>query len=356
MNRSGGKILFCNANFSDVPCPNLPIDTSIGFSYTAKLLILQNLRKQTARILFSPAINCINCMQTGVPLSERMKRNNQCIDVGNKRVYTALLLAAGMGSRLSPLTDTVPKCLVRVNEISILERLVQALRSHGFKRLVVVVGHQAGVIRDFLGTRAGGMEVSYITSPLYKTTNNIYSLWLAREAIKEPFLLIESDLVFDTLMLKNMLRPDRIAVARLQSWMNGTTVSIDHRLKVVKAFCSNRLDHPDSIQYKTVNIYSFSSISWQLIRQRLDMKISNHEVNEYYETVFAEMVADGSFSLAPVFFDANRWYEIDTIDDLHAAEQIFSQRSTFPAGDAGPALLKAPDMEKTHSQQANTYH
>ncbi len=289
-------------------------------------------------------------------MSKRIKNDNRRINFGDERVYTALLLAAGMGNRLSPLTDTVPKCLVQVNEISILERLIQTLRSHGFKRLVVVVGHQAGVIRDFLGTRAGGMEVSYITSPLYKTTNNIYSLWLARHAIEEPFLLIESDLVFDTSMLEDMLWPDRIAVARLQSWMNGTTVSIDHRLQVVKAFCSDRLDHPDSIHYKTVNIYSFSSISWQLIRQRLDMKISNHEVNEYYETVFAEMVADGSLSFAPVFFDANRWYEIDTIDDLRAAEQIFSQHSIFPIGDVVPALLNAPDMEKTNFQQTNTSH
>ena len=181
-------------------------------------------------------------------MSKGIKNNNQRIILGEERVYTALLLAAGTGSRLSPLTDTMPKCLVSVNGIAILERLVHTLCLHGFKRLVVVVGHQAEGIRDFLGTQAEGMEITYITSPLYKTTNNIYSLWLARQAIKEPFLLIESDLVFDTSMLENMLRPDRIAVARMQSWMNGTTVTIDHRQKVVKAFCCDSLDHPDKLQ------------------------------------------------------------------------------------------------------------
>jgi choline kinase len=249
-----------------------------------------------------------------------MKNRTIYPDLDNKQVSTALLLAAGTGSRLSPLTDMTPKCLVPVNEISILERLIHSLQAHNFKRLVIVVGHQADCIRDFLGTRAGGMEISYITSPLYKTTNNIYSLWLAGKAIDEPFLLIESDLVFDPEMLKGMLQPDRIAVARMQPWMNGTTVTINNRQKV-EAFYGGAHKH-DANHYKTVNIYSLSTITWQLVRERLDRHISNNMVNGYYETVFADMVNEGCLSFAPVFFDANRWYEIDTMADLRAAEQV----------------------------------
>jgi choline kinase len=237
-----------------------------------------------------------------------------------ERVSTALLLAAGTGSRLSPLTDLMPKCLVPVNEISILERLIHSLQIHNFKRLVIVVGHQADSIRNFLGTRAGGMEITYITSPLYKTTNNIYSLWLARKAIDEPFLLIESDLVFDPEVLKNMLYPDRIAVARLQPWMNGTTVTINNRQKI-EAFHGGAHKRDDN-HYKTVNIYSLSTITWKLVRERLDQHISNNMVDGYYETVFEDMVNEGCLSLTPVFFDANSWHEIDTISDLRAAEQV----------------------------------
>jgi len=238
----------------------------------------------------------------------------------NERVNTALLLAAGTGSRLSPLTDMTPKCLVSVNEISILERLIHSLQVHNFKRLVVVVGHQADCIRSFLGTRAGGMEITYITSPLYKTTNNIYSLWLARKAIDGPFLLIESDLVFDPEMLTDMLYPDRIAVAGLQPCMNGTTVTISNCWEIEAFYCGAH-KHDDN-HYKTVNIYSLSTKTWQLVRERLDRHISNNMVNGYYETVFAEMVNEGCLSFTPVFFDVNRWYEIDTIADLRAAEHV----------------------------------
>jgi|GEM_PF-114718 len=237
-----------------------------------------------------------------------------------EQVRTALLLAAGTGSRLAPLTDKTPKCLVPVNKISILERLVDALRLHNFKRLVIVVGHQADSIRNFLGTRAGSIDITYIISPVYKTTNNIYSLWLARKEIEEPFLLIESDIVFDPEMLTNMLQPDRIAVSKLQPWMNGTTVTINNHRKI-KAFQKN-IPKPDNKHYKTVNIYSLSTRTWQLVRERLDHHISNNIVNGYYETIFADMVTEGCLSCTPVFFDANRWYEIDTIADLRAAAQV----------------------------------
>lgn len=275
----------------------------------------------------------------------------------NEQVRTALLLAAGTGSRLSPLTDKSPKCLVSINEISILERLVHSLKEHNFKRLVVVVGHKADCIRDFLGTRAGGMEITYITSPLYKTTNNIYSLWLARKVINEPFLLIESDLVFDPKMLKDMLHPDRIAVAKLHPWMSGTTVAINNRRKIEKFYCGAH-KHDDN-KYKTVNIYSLSTRTWQLLRERLDRHISNNRVNGYYETVFADMVNEGCLSFTPVFFDAKRWYEIDTIADLRAAEKVCGlyrhppaivtdQAVSNPKGHGkAPALKRLPAIVRT---------
>jgi choline kinase len=166
------------------------------------------------------------------------------------------------------------------------------------------------------------MEIVYIISPVYKTTNNIYSLWLASKAIEEPFLLIESDLVFDPEMLGSMLQPDRIAVSRLQPWMNGTTVTINSN-REVNAFQKD-VQQPDNNHYKTVNIYSLSTRTWQLVRERLDRHISNNMVNGYYETVFAEMVTEDCLSFTPVFFDADRWYEIDTISDLLAAGQVCS--------------------------------
>lgn len=250
----------------------------------------------------------------------------------DETVKTALLLAAGTGSRLSPLTDMTAKCLVPVNEVSILERLVLSLEEYNFKRLVVVVGHQADSIREYLGTRAGGMEISYITSPLYKTTNNIYSLWLARKIIDEPFLLIESDVVFDAGMLKDMLVPDRIAVAKILPWMNGTTVTVNEANEI-ESFCCG-VNKSGEGHFKTVNIYTLSSTTWKTVKERLDRYVSKNMVNGYYETVFADMLNEGCFSFSPVFFNSSLWYEIDTIEDLQAAELICGVYDTPPVIDS----------------------
>ncbi|MFC1533030.1 phosphocholine cytidylyltransferase family protein [Thermodesulfobacteriota bacterium] len=241
----------------------------------------------------------------------------------NEHVTTALLLAAGRGIRLSPITQNMPKCLTMVNGVPILERLVSCLSQHGVKRLVVVTGHLENCIRDFLGARAGALAIDYVYSPLYATTNNIYSLWMAREAIREPFLLIESDLVFDGSLLDEMLCPGRIAIASMKSWMNGSTVTVD-QFQQVKAFWNGTASSLDEISYKTVNIYSLSLPSWYRITERLDQHISAGRVNDFYEIVFAEMVADGSLSFQTVSFDDKPWYEIDTIEDLVEAERIFS--------------------------------
>ncbi|MDL1968236.1 MAG: phosphocholine cytidylyltransferase family protein [Deltaproteobacteria bacterium] len=241
----------------------------------------------------------------------------------NECVTTALLLAAGIGSRLYPLTRNEPKCLTIVNAMSILERLISSLNQHGFKRLVVITGHLENHIRDFLGNQVGNITIDYIFSPLYKTTNNIYSLWMAREIINEPFLLLESDLVFDESLLDAMLCPDRIAVAKMQPWMNGTCVTINQSQQV-KAFLMGNTYSFGEIKYKTVNIYSISLTSWHCIVKELDQHISDGKVNDYYETVFADMIADGSLTFKIVSFDGKPWYEIDTIEDLAEAEKLFS--------------------------------
>ncbi|NOY60472.1 MAG: phosphocholine cytidylyltransferase family protein [Calditrichaeota bacterium] len=240
----------------------------------------------------------------------------------DKRVTTAVLLAAGMGNRLYPLTQNAPKCLTIVNGMSILERLVSSLNQHGFKRLVVVTGYLEKQIRDFLGNWMGGIKIEYVFSRRYETTNNIYSLWMARKRIHEPFLLVESDLIFQGSLLDDMCYPDRIAVARMQPWMNGSTVTINQS-KQVKTFQSGTADLSNEIRYKTVNIYSFSRSSWFAIAKRLDQYISAGRVHDYYETVLADLVADGGLSLQRVSFDSKPWYEIDTLKDLAKAEKLF---------------------------------
>jgi len=258
------------------------------------------------------------------------------------QVRTALLLAAGLGSRLAPLTDAAPKCLVAMSGVPILERLVRALDAHGFERLVIVTGYKAETIRDYLGESFGGIAIEYIVSPLFETTNNIYSLWLTRHLIDEPFLLVESDVVFDEHLLAPLLQPDRIAVSRQLPWMSGTTVTLDGDGNVNAFYpppagvygqhCTD-IDH-----FMAVNICSLARDTWGAVCERLDKYVAAGQTGCFYESVFEEMAADGSMALAAVTFPAERWYEIDTAADLEAAELVFPWRLHAVRGSGRRAL------------------
>jgi GTP:adenosylcobinamide-phosphate guanylyltransferase len=185
------------------------------------------------------------------------------------RITTACLLAAGIGSRLRPLTDSIPKCLTEINGRPILERFVSCLREQGFKRLVVVVGHLEQRIRRFLDDYAADLVVEYVRNPLYRTTNNIYSLWLAGNEIEESFLLAESDLVFEAPLLKGLLIPDKIAVSRMLPWMNGTTITMDSSGQVdsfhgASVLRKGRATATRDGAYKTVNICTLQPFSRHL--------------------------------------------------------------------------------------------
>ena len=277
----------------------------------------------------------------------------------NNRITTALLLAAGTGSRLRPLTLDAPKCLTEVSGEPILARLLDNLRVQGIKRLVVVTGYLDHCVREYLEENAADMQLEYVFNPVYKTTNNIYSLWLAKKAIEEPFVLIESDLVFEASMLEPMLVPDRIAVSNILPWMNGIMVELNAD-KAVKAFHVSH-DVDDERRYKTVNICSLSTQSWQRVIARLDRYIEDGRVNEYYETVFADMVADGSLEFDAVLFNEKKWYEIDAMEDLHQAELMFPrapaiglpEHAVFKQANFGHVISRSPTNSANMVTPAN---
>ena len=254
--------------------------------------------------------------------SLRNPRDSDRCDPGNHNVTTALLLAAGAGTRLRLRTNGLPKCLTEVCGIPILRRLVSCLVAEGFERLVVIVGHRGDQIREYLERQDSGLQIDCVDCDKYAVTNNIFSLWLARKHISEPFVLIESDLVFDSRLLGLLRSSNRIAVARFRPHMDGTTVSFDDSGRI-ESFVVGAVSGAQRA-YKTVNIYSLSLPLWREVGRRLDRHIASGRVHDYYEVVFAEMAAEGVLPFQAVHFDDGRWCEIDTPDDLVAAEQLFS--------------------------------
>ena len=266
---------------------------------------------------------------------ELAKSGPEATDGDRRRtaIQKAVILAAGSGRRMRPFTDTLPKCLVPVNGTPILVNALTHLCEAGIRETVIVVGHYKEKVYELVGDDFRDMRIIYVEAMDYDATNNMYSLWLAREHLCEDMLLLEADVFFDRQLLDKMLSQEGgnlAAVARHQPWMSGTVASVD-RENNIQALLDTRHQASDfdySKVYKTVNIYSLSDSSWRKIIERLKLYISSGKVNEYYEVVFKEMIADGSLSMEGVFFDPESWYEIDTPADIVKAERILGETDT----------------------------
>ncbi|MDE5626931.1 MAG: phosphocholine cytidylyltransferase family protein, partial [Candidatus Amulumruptor sp.] len=173
----------------------------------------------------------------------------------------AIILAAGMGRRLGNLTKGHTKCMVEVNGVTLIDRVIQQLSRLNLDRLVLVIGYKGKELKEYLGNRYDDiMKIEYVENPIYDKTNNIYSLALAKEWLcKDDTILLESDLIFEDSLLDILLQhPDQnlALVAKYESWMDGTMVRINQDRDIVN-FVPKAAFRYENVNdyYKTVNIY-----------------------------------------------------------------------------------------------------
>lgn len=250
----------------------------------------------------------------------------------------AILLAAGMGKRLGKLTRNNTKCMVSVNGLPLIDRVILQLSRLNLSRLVIVVGYEAENLIEHIGNRYDGvLKIEYIHNTIYDKTNNIYSLALAKEEMcKEDTILLESDIIFEDRMLEllvNHEEKDVALVAKCESWMDGTMVCIDHNRNITSFVSKQDFDFRNSDKYyKTVNIYKFSSqFSSQYYIPFLEAYCKVLGNNEYYEQVLQVLVHLNMSPLKALPIGDIKWYEIDDVQDLDIAETIFSDKEElFP--------------------------
>lgn len=238
----------------------------------------------------------------------------------------ALILAAGMGRRLLPYTAVDTKCMVPVHGVPLIDRMLDALSEVPVSRILMVLGHGAQRVRDHVGERWNGIPVTYLINVDYTSTNNIYSLWLAAPHLEdEDLLLLESDLIFEPEIILQLVadpRPDVAVVDTTREWMSGTVLALDDDGNV-QAFGNSR-DRSCRDYLKTVNTYKVSArFMREWFMPHLDRHIEQIGRTQYYEEVLWRIVELGGTHLAGLRVHGRRWYEIDTPEDLSAAEQLF---------------------------------
>lgn len=241
----------------------------------------------------------------------------------------AIILAAGMGKRLGEKTKDNTKCMLEVNGIRLIDRVLEYLHRLQVSRVVLVVGYQRQNVKDHVGDNYKGTPIVYVDNEVYDKTNNIYSLYLAKDyLVAEDTILLESDLIYEFGVLEALMSdayPNIALVDKYESWMDGTVVTIDSDNRITRFIDKSgfRYDEIKSY-YKTVNIYKFSKeFSERYYVPFLTAYCIALGQNEYYEQVLKVILELKAASIKALPLNGELWYEIDDIQDFNRAECMF---------------------------------
>lgn len=249
--------------------------------------------------------------------------------VKGEKHMQAIILAAGMGKRLKELTKNNTKCMVKVNGVTLIERMLHQIERQHLSRIVIVVGYEGRKLIDYIDTLGIQTPIVYVNNPIYNKTNNIYSLYLAKDYLcSEDTLLFESDIIVDDEIIDILVNDPRDTLAlvdKYESWMDGTCVKLGDD-DSIEAFIPGAKFKFTEIKdyYKTVNIYKFgkhfSETHYIPFLEAYSKALGD---NEYYEQVLRVITMLDNPEIKAKRLTGQHWYEIDDIQDLDIAESMF---------------------------------
>lgn len=243
----------------------------------------------------------------------------------------AIILAAGMGKRLKELTQDRTKCMVQVNGVALIDRMLHQIESRHLSRIVIVVGYEGEKLMKYIDTLGIRTPIVYVQNPIYDKTNNIYSLALTKDYLcQDDTLLFESDLIFEDAVIDQLLDDPRETLAlvdKYESWMDGTCVKLGPDDSIVSFVPSKNFRFEEAHEYyKTVNIYKFgrhfSRTHYVPFLEAYSKALGN---NEYYEQVLRVIAMLDDPEIRAKRLSGQLWYEIDDIQDLDIASSMFAQ-------------------------------
>ena len=242
----------------------------------------------------------------------------------------AVILAAGQGIRLRPITADLPKCLVPVNGKPIMQYQLECIEKSGIDECIIVAGFKWEKVEQYFGSQFGNTKIIYIKNDWFEETNNIYSLWLAKHHLLEDIILLEGDVLFEPHLLEEIqrsLHPNLVVVDKFQPPMNGTILFANLGFATAMMLKINQpVDFDYRGAFKTVNIYAFSRVTLQdHLLPALEFLVSKGQTDQFYEVAISKLIAQGDLLLATHLIGKGSWAEIDEPEDIRRAEEIVAR-------------------------------
>ena len=249
----------------------------------------------------------------------------------------AIILTAGYGNRMRPLTDKCHKTMLKIGDQSIIERIIDGLVANDVTNITFVTGYRAQELTQYLTDRYPDLNLSFVHNDRYRQTNNIFSLSLAFDKVTfdDDVMLIESDLIYESAVIDRIIRSKHANVAlvdRFRSGMDGTVVTVEN--KVITNVIPPHLQGDNfnfSDKFKTLNIYRFSKeFCGSTFKKLLHYYANAIDDNCYYELILGILIYMQRETVHAEILDGERWAEVDDPNDLSIADFIFNDSSRRP--------------------------
>lgn len=237
----------------------------------------------------------------------------------------AIILAAGIGSRIRPLTDNCPKSLLTIDGVTILERMINNIRECGIEDFVLVLGYLEDQIRDFVANTFPDIKVTFIVNERYRETNTGYSLMLAADASEgKGFVKFDADVVFDQAILKNLIDSEYETCLCVD-----TNIQLDAEEIKVAVQDNNRVTHAsktlnpleaigESIGIEKVS-HETAAVLFNELRRMMEDQ-THHQ--QYYEAAYERLI-EQEVPFFALDITGLKWVEIDTVEDFSEAGKLF---------------------------------
>ncbi|MGD0780770.1 MAG: HAD-IIA family hydrolase [Dehalococcoidales bacterium] len=237
----------------------------------------------------------------------------------------AVILAAGMGSRLRSITETKPKCMVKVSGIPIIEHQIKAYLDAGIDKINVIIGYRNDIVLAYLKS-FNESKINIVFNLDYEITNNMYSLYLTKKFLfGKEFILSNGDVVFDDTIINdivNNIPSDRIACDKGSYDEEAMKIMVNEKGFIKKI---SKKIMPASAFGNSIDLYKFSNISSEVFFNEITKIIEvENNINSWVEVGLDRLLDNGQLKMRPFDISQRPWVEIDNIDDLLKADKVFS--------------------------------
>ncbi|MDQ3020760.1 MAG: phosphocholine cytidylyltransferase family protein [Bacteroidota bacterium] len=239
-----------------------------------------------------------------------------------------IILAAGASRRLRPLTDTTPKCLLKVGNKTLLERTIVNVTANRINDFIIVTGYRENMIKDFLNEKFPLIKKIFITNSDYENNNNSYSLWMTKNYVNGDIILLDSDILFDEKIIARLLNSkyENCLAVNFTDKLDEEQIKVilNEKNKILKIGKEIEIDKSEG---ESIGIEKFSAYFMKELFVILNRKITENIVNEFYEASFQEVIDKNDSRNTIYAVDVSKFtcMEIDTVQDYENAQKILQK-------------------------------